>query len=89
MWHLTNTIGPFVRLAPIVISVSDPFLLPDICHKHAEKTPIYSTGIAGEVAPLLQLQDARDHAAKLKMLAPTVGSPKCFYEFCYLYGLHT
>ena len=64
--------GPYLRLAPNLLSISDPLLLPEIYHRHVDKTPFYSIGFAGEVAPLLQLQDDREHAAKLKALSPIV-----------------
>ena len=65
--------GPFVRIAPNLISFDDPVLLPQIYHLHANKTPFYSTGIAGEVPPLLQTVDDEEHAKKLKVLSSTVG----------------
>lgn len=68
----TNLPGPNIRQAPNLLCFSDPTLLPDIYHRHAEKTPFYSTGMAGEVPPLLQTQNDMEHAAKLKTLSPTV-----------------
>lgn len=67
-------LGTSVRLAPNLLSISDPFLLPEIYHRHVDKTPFYSTGLAGEVPPLLQLQGDQEHAAKLKPLAAPVGT---------------
>ena len=66
--------GPFVRVAPNVVSFNDPTLLPLVYHKHAEKTPFYSTGMAGEEAPLLQTEDDSEHAEKMRILGPTVGA---------------
>ena len=67
-----NNEGPVLRLGPNLRSFTDPQLLPKVYHRAAEKTSFYNTGIAGEVAPLLQIQSHGQHAARLKVLAPTV-----------------
>ena len=59
-------------MAPNLLSIADPVLLNEVYHRHADKTPFYSTGMAGPEAPLLQTQDDSLHAAKLKSLGPTV-----------------
>ena len=64
--------GPVLRLAPNLLSFTDPCLLPIVYHRAAEKTPFYSTGLAGDIAPLLQIQSHGEHATKQKILAPTV-----------------
>lgn len=71
---LICTSGCCVRVAPNLISFSDPTLLPKVYHRHATKTPFYSTGMAGEIPPLLQTQDDAEHAAKLKILSPTASA---------------
>ena len=62
-----------MRIAPNMVSFSDPLLLPQVYHLRADKTPFYSTGIAGEVPPLLQIKDDAEHANKLRVLNPSVG----------------
>ena len=64
--------GSVVRLSPNLFSISDPLLLPEVYYPHLKQTPFYSTGLALEIASLLRIQDDKDHAAKLKILAPTV-----------------
>ena len=66
-------VGSIVRIGPNQLSFDDPKLIPLVYNREAEKTPFYSTGLAGEVAPLLQIQGHREHAAKLKTLSATVG----------------
>ena len=68
--------GPILRIAPNLLSFSEPSLLPQVYHRAAEKTPFYSTGLAGEIAPLLQIQSHGQHAMKKKVLAPTVSFEK-------------
>jgi len=70
--ELHQQYGPIVRVCPNLLSFSDATMLPAVYHRNAEKTPFYSTGLAGEVAPLLQIQGHREHAAKLKSLSATV-----------------
>ncbi len=68
----TNIQGSVIRIAPNLLSFTDPLLLPKVYHRAAEKTPFYSTGLAGEAPPLLQIESHSQHAAKLKIIAPTV-----------------
>ena len=69
---LTGCTGPVLRIAPNLLSFSDPLLLPEVYHRRADKTTFYSTGIAGDIAPLLQLQSYDEHSAKRKVIAPSV-----------------
>ena len=71
--RLTSFLGPVVRVSPNLLSISDPRLLPEIYHRHSEKTAFYTPGMAGEEHPLLQIQGHSEHTAKLKVLSPTVG----------------
>lgn len=64
--------GSVIRIAPNLLSFSDPFLLPEIYHRHVEKTPFYSTAMTGETPPLVLAQSDTEHATKLKLLSPTV-----------------
>ena len=66
--------GPFVRLGPNLLSFNDPELLPTIYHRQAEKTRFYSTGLAGEFAPLLQIQSHHEHSLKLKSVSYVVST---------------
>ena len=61
-----------MRVSPNLLCFSDPALLPEVYHRHADKTPFYSTGMVGEEPPLLQLQADADHASKLKVIGPSV-----------------
>lgn len=67
-------LGPLVRIAPNLLSVSDPLQLPSIYTRNVDKTPFYSTGMAGSVAPLLLMQEHNIHSQMVKVFAPTVGS---------------
>lgn len=68
------TPGPIVRVSPNLLAFNDPTLLPTVYNRHAEKTPFYNSGMTGETRPLLQIQGDREHAAKVKILGPTVSS---------------
>lgn len=72
--QLTNpsSLGSVIRVSPNLLCFSDPTLLPSVYHRHSEKTPFYSPGMAGEKRPLLQIQGDVEHAASLKILSPTV-----------------
>ena len=72
MANLAAFLGSVVRVAPNLLSFSEPALLPDIYHRHADKTPFYNTGMAGEEPVLLQTQTHADHASKLKVIGPSV-----------------
>ncbi|KEY69110.1 hypothetical protein S7711_09646 [Stachybotrys chartarum IBT 7711] len=61
--------GPVVRIAPNVLSVSDPLLLPAIYHRKANKTDTYATGLLGATPPPFQTLDWREHALKRKRVA--------------------
>ena len=76
-WAITQLINPsslgsVIRVSPNLLCFSDPTLLPSVYHRHSEKTPFYSPGMAGEERPLLQIQGDVEHAANLKILSPTV-----------------
>ena len=58
-----------VRAAPNLLAVNDPLLLPQIYHRRADKTDVYTTGVLGE-----QTIKRDDHAAKRKRVANTVGA---------------
>ena len=60
-------------MSPNLLCFSDPTLLPEIYHRYSEKTAFYHPGIAGEERPLLQTRGPLEHAAKVKILSPTVG----------------
>ena len=66
-----------MRLGPNLLSFDNPALLPEVYHRNVEKTPFYSTGLAGEKAPLLQIQSHDAHKEQLKALAPSVS--RSFY----------
>ena len=66
-------LGPVVRMSPNLLCFNDPTRLPEVYHRHSEKTPFYSPGMAGEKRPLLQIQGDLEHAAQLKIIGPTVG----------------
>lgn len=69
---LHQAYGSVIRVSPNLLCFSDPTLLPSVYHRHSEKTPFYSPGMAGEKRPLLQIQGDVEHAASLKILSPTV-----------------
>ena len=67
-----SSLGSVIRVSPNLLCFSDPTLLPSVYHRHSEKTPFYSPGMAGEERPLLQIQGDVEHAANVKILSPTV-----------------
>ena len=60
-----------MRVAPNLLAFDDPRLLPEVYHRHVDKTDFYSTGILGEIAPPFQTLKHEDHAAKRKRVAPS------------------
>ncbi len=67
--------GNIVRISPNLLSFSNPVLLPEIYHRHVEKTPFYSTAVTGDTTPLLLAQSDAEHTNKVKMLSPTDCQP--------------
>ena len=51
--HADNRQGSVVRLAPNLLSISDPRMLPDVYHRYADKSGLYTHGVMGERAPAL------------------------------------
>lgn len=72
--HPDVNVGPVIRIAPNLLSLSEPALLPTVYHAHADKTPFYSPFIAGGEPALLQIREDKSHAGKLKTLNPTVNN---------------
>lgn len=64
--------GPFVRLAPNMLSFSDPRLLPEVYHRQADKPPFYASWLFGETAAMFQTLPHGEHAAKKKVVASCV-----------------
>lgn len=52
-----KNIGPVIRVAPNLLSLSETAFLPIVYHAHADKTPFYSPFIAGGEPALLQIQE--------------------------------
>ncbi|KAI1496961.1 cytochrome P450 monooxygenase [Biscogniauxia marginata] len=61
--------GPVVRVAPNVLSISDPRLLPAVYHRRVDKTDVYTPGVLGDTAPPFQTLPWREHARKRKRVA--------------------
>ncbi|KAI1502628.1 cytochrome P450 monooxygenase [Biscogniauxia marginata] len=61
--------GPVVRAAPNLLAVNNPYLLPTIYHRRANKTDVYTTGVLGDLAPPFQTQNWHEHARKRKRVA--------------------
>ena len=66
--------GSVVRLAPNLLSISDPQMLPDVYHRYADKSDFYSHGVMGERVPTLQTLDHHEHAVRRRITAPSVCS---------------
>ena len=64
--------GSVVRLAPNLLSISDPRMLPDVYHRYADKSAFYIHGVMGERAPTLQTLGHREHAVRRRIIAPSV-----------------
>ncbi|KAL5413193.1 hypothetical protein PMIN04_009534 [Paraphaeosphaeria minitans] len=63
--------GPVVRVAPNLLAVSDARLLPQIYHRRAEKTDIFTQAILGDLAPPLEVRDWLEHSTRRKRVAST------------------
>lgn len=64
--------GSVVRLAPNLLSISDPRMLPDVYHRYADKSAFYIHGVMGERAPTLQTLGHHEHALRRRIIAPSV-----------------
>ena len=70
--HADNRQGSVVRLAPNLLSISDPRMLPDVYHRYADKSGFYTHGVMGERAPTLQTLNHHEHAVRRRIIAPSV-----------------
>lgn len=61
--------GPVVRVAPNVLSINEPHLLPTVYHRRVNKTDVYTPGVLGDTAPPFQTLHWREHARKRKRVA--------------------
>ena len=64
--------GTVVRLAPNLLSKSDPQMLPKVYHRSADKSEFYIRGVTDERAPTVQTLGHQEHAARRKIIAPSV-----------------
>lgn len=64
--------GPLVRVAPNLLSFSDPLDIPLVYHRKSDKDSFWTHGALGEDPPLLQTLEHREHSRKRKMMAPVV-----------------
>lgn len=75
--HNRNTLtdvgqGTVVRLAPNLLSTSDPRMLPIIYHRYADKGEFYTHGVMGERAPTFQTLSHHEHAVRRRIITPGV-----------------
>ena len=68
-------IGPIVRIAPNLLSFSDPALLPKVYHGKADKTLFYSSWLFGTTVGMFQTLDHKAHATKSRIVSPCVSLP--------------
>ena len=61
--------GPVVRVAPNLLSINDPYMLPAVYHRQVDKTDVYTPGVLGDIAPPFQTLPWREHARKRKRIA--------------------
>ncbi|RYP36604.1 hypothetical protein DL767_003308 [Monosporascus sp. MG133] len=61
--------GPVVRVAPNVLSINDPHLLPTVYHRRDDKTDVYTPGVLGDTAPPFQTLPWLEHTRKRKRVA--------------------
>ena len=73
--------GTVVRLAPNLLSISDPRMLPNVYHRYADKSEVYIHGVMGERAPTFQTLGHQEHAERRKIIAPSVCT--VYYPFLY------
>lgn len=66
--------GPVVRVAPNLLAIDDPLLLPQIYHRRVDKTDVYTAAVLGELATAFQTLKHEEHAAKRKRVANSVCS---------------
>lgn len=72
--HKANAFpGRIIRIAPNLLSFSDPNLLPVVYHRWANKTPWYSNWLFENACPMFQTLSYKEHAARQKLVAPCVG----------------
>ncbi|KAI4722236.1 flavonoid 3',5'-hydroxylase [Aureobasidium sp. EXF-10727] len=61
--------GPIIRVTPTLLLVSDATKLPEIYHRHADKSKHYITGSFGHYESLFNMQDSKLHARFRKVAA--------------------
>ncbi|KUJ24271.1 cytochrome P450 [Mollisia scopiformis] len=70
--ELHKKYGPVVRVAPNMLSFSDPYMIPRIYHKKADKSDFWTPGALGRPPAMIQVKDHQEHAAKRRILAPAI-----------------
>lgn len=63
-----------MRITPTMLLVNDPKKLPEIYHRHADKTSHYITGSFGESESLFNMRGHKTHAMFRKHVAGPVSS---------------
>ncbi|KAL8937990.1 MAG: hypothetical protein Q9216_004133 [Gyalolechia sp. 2 TL-2023] len=61
--------GPVVRVAPNMLSFSDPSVIPLVYHRKADKDDFWTHGALGEHAPTLQTLKYTEHVKKRRMVS--------------------
>jgi len=72
IFHSQIFLGPIVRIAPNLLSFSDPVLLPEVYHGRANKSTFYSSWLFGNVSSMFLTLGHDEHAAKSKIVSPCV-----------------
>lgn len=64
--------GSIVRVAPNMLSFSDPLDVPLVYHRDSDKNDFWTHGFLGEHPPIIQTLDHKEHIHKRKIMASTV-----------------
>lgn len=77
--ELHQKYGPIVRVAPNMLSISDPLDVPQVYHRNCDKNDFWTPGALGEHPPLIQTIDHKEHNKKRKIMASVLSMKRLLH----------
>ncbi|MCJ1391461.1 hypothetical protein MMC18_004325 [Xylographa bjoerkii] len=69
-----NSTGSIVRVAPNLLAISNPDMIPAVYNKSADKGDFYSHGVMGESPPIFQTLKQEEHTPKRRIITRSLST---------------